>query len=437
MNMKIDFLPKKPGIYLMRSIDGDILYIGKAKNLRSRVSQYFKGNYSIQAGWKIPNLVALIRKIDYIPCASERDALVLERKLISKHKPFFNAMWKDDKSYPYIKITLNEDFPRIFLTRRKIPDGAMYLGPYPKTSAVKNLIRYLWRIGFLPLRPCKWDFSLKKPLNRIKINSCIYFHTKQCPAPCAGGILRADYRNIAERAVLLFEGKFEKLAKKFTRSMKENTKKLHYEQAAKYRDFLRALEHISEKVQVSRYKDEKLDSMLKKTNALNTLAEILRLKNPPMHIEAFDTSHLFAKEPVGAMVCFLEGSKNHSHYRKFKIKTVMQASGGDDYAMIEEIVSRRLKGVKLSGGKPPDLILIDGGKGQLTRALAASKKIGLEIPIISLAKKKEEIFIPKRAKSIVLAKSNPALQVLMEIRDEVHRFAITYHRKLRGKKLKE
>lgn len=433
--VELNLLPSKAGVYLMRSATGDILYIGKAKNLRKRVAQYFKGNYSMQAGWKIPNLAALVKKIDYIPCVSERDALILERRLISEHKPFFNAMWKDDKSYPYLKITVNEDFPRIFLTRKKISDGAVYLGPYPKTSAIKNLIGYLWRIGFLPLRQCRWDFSLKKPLSKVKINSCLYFHTGQCPAPCAGKISKKAYKAIAQRAVMIFEGKFEKLKKQFTRQMKENTKKLNYEESARYRDFLSALEHISEKVLIGKYKGEDLAKILQKTTAIRTLSGILKLKNLPVHIEAFDTSHLFAKEPVGAMVCFIDGSKNHSHYRRFKIKTEMKTYGADDYAMIEEIVSRRLEAIKISGESPPDLILIDGGKGQLSSAISAVERTGLKIPVISLAKRKEEIFTPNRAESIILSKSNPALKLLMEIRDEVHRFAITYHRKLRTKKL--
>ena len=426
------FLPPKPGVYLMRSSNGEIIYIGKAINLRKRVAQYFSGGHSLQQGWKIPNLAPLIKKVDYIPAFSERDALILERKLIRRHQPFFNTMWKDDKSYPFIKLTVNEDFPRIFLTRKKTKDKAKYFGPYPNSSQIKKLLRYLWKSQFLPLRPCKWQFSSKQPLAKTKIDSCLYFHTGQCPAPCAGKITKSKYRRLAKRAVSIFEGEFGKLKKNFTRQMKENSKKLNYEQSAKYRDLLHAVEHIEQKISVSRYSDEDLQKMMGKVESVNLLGKILKLKNPPLHIEAFDVSHLFAKQSVGAMVCFTDGEKNHPHYRRFKIKNTDTI---DDFAMINEIVKRRLKSLKLSGEEFPDLLLIDGGKGQLSSALSACGEVKVNVAVIALAKQKEEIFVPKVSQSIRLAKSNPALKLLMEIRDEVHRFAISYHRKLRNKKI--
>jgi excinuclease ABC subunit C len=428
----IKLIPKKPGVYLMRSSGGEIIYIGKAKNLQKRVAQYFKGTHGLQEGWKIPNLIALIGKIDYITAANERDALILERNLIRKYQPFFNKMWKDDKSYPFVKITVNEDYPRIFLTRKKTKDRAVYFGPYPNLSQIKKFLRYLWKAKFLPLRPCKWQFSVKKPLAETKINSCIYFHTLQCPAPCAGKITKTAYRNIAKRAVYVFKGEFKKLKSNFTAQMKLNSKKLNYEQSAKYRDLLQTLQYISEKVRVSRFKDEKLDEIIAKNKVFVRLAEILKLPKLPFHIEAFDTSHLFAKQSVGAMVCFIEAKKNHSHYRRFKIKF----KPGDDFAMIHEIVKRRLKVLKFNKENMPDLILIDGGKPQLTAAVKAAKELKIKIPIIALAKKQEEIFTVGRKKSIKLSASNVGLKLLMQIRDEVHRFAVTYHRKLRNKQLR-
>ena len=427
-------LPKTPGVYIMRSADGAIIYIGKAKNLASRVAQYFRANRP-QGDWKTPNLVALIRAIDYIPCASERDALVLERDLIHKHQPFFNSMWKDDKSYPWIKIT-DEDFPRILLTRSKTP-GGKYYGPYPGAALVKNLLRYFWRSKLLPLRPCKLEFSEVKPLDLRKVNACIYFHTGQCPAPCAGKISRAGYAAIVERARQLLEGGYGPLLEEFKKNMAEASDGLRYEDAARYRDLSRALEHLGERVRISRYSETQLQEALARSSAAARLAQLAGLARPPVHIEGFDTSNLFGKETVGSMVCFHAGKPNKAHYRRFKIRTPSPSGGGDDYAMIGEIVGRRLRRLKASGEPLPDLLLIDGGPGQLAAAARAASEAGVRLPLISLAKADEELYLPGRREPLRLERSDPALRLLQAVRDEAHRFGIRYHRYLRSKKLME
>lgn len=417
----------------MRAKDGTILYVGKAKNLSDRVKQYFQQSNLYSRGWKLPSLLPLIAKIDYVTCASERDALVLEEKLIKKYQPFFNSLGKDGKSYPYLKLSMSEDFPRLQLVRGRKTAGDLYYGPYPKTSIIKSLMRFLWKSKYAPLRPCKWNFSRTKPLDEIKIKTCIYYHTGQCPAPCTGKISYEDYREIAQRMADFLDGNFGDLSEKLTARMQTLSQNLEYEQAAIYRNFLYALEHMKERVLVGQFKDEKITTAMENTDKLKRLAEVIGLKKLPAHIEAFDNSHLFGREAVGCMVCFINGEKNHEHYRRFKIKTQMPDKGGSDFAMMQESVFRRLRQLKRDPSQMPDLILLDGGKSQIHAAMNAFDKAGLYIPFIALAETHEGIYLPGARESIKLPIGDPALNLLMEIRDEVHRFAITYHRKLRGK----
>ncbi|MBR4591945.1 MAG: GIY-YIG nuclease family protein [Elusimicrobiaceae bacterium] len=237
MDPRIDILPKQPGVYIMRDKSGVIIYVGKAKNLADRVKQYFQESNLYSRGWKLPSLLPLIAKIDYIACASERDALVLEDKLIKKYQPFFNSLGKDGKSYPYLKITMGEDFPRLVLTRRVIKGKDLYFGPYPKSHMVKSLMRFLWKSKYAPLRPCKWNFSRQKPLAPIKINTCIYYHTGQCPAPCAGKISCEEYRNNARHLADFLDGNFGQITQQLTTQMYHHSQKMEYERAAVFSNF--------------------------------------------------------------------------------------------------------------------------------------------------------------------------------------------------------
>ncbi len=427
-------LPKKPGVYLFRDKTGAVIYVGKAINLNSRVRQYFQDGNLHSRGWKLPSLVPLISKIDYIICASERDALITEDRLIKKYWPFFNSMGKDDKNYSYLKIT-NEDFPRVVFTRKVVKDGATYIGPYPHLSNVKSMLRFLWKSGYAPVRPCKWNFSRTKPLAELKIKSCVYYHTKQCPAPCAGRISYEDYNKILERIIMFTEGKYGHLKEEITRMMNTASKNLNYEDAANYRNFLYGIEHMEERVVVGEYKEEDINKSIETSAKLDRLARVLGMSTPPVHIEAFDNSHLSGRDAVGCMVCFVDGKKHTKHYRRFKIQSALPDGGADDYLMMNEIVYRRLRQIKKNPSDKPDLMLIDGGKGQLAAAEAAAARAEVKINFISLAEREEEIFVPGRSESIRLERSDPALKLLMEIRDEVHRFAITYHKLLRSKSL--
>lgn len=433
MDPRIELLPKKPGVYIMRAREGTVIYVGKAKNLADRVKQYFQDSNLYSRGWKLPSLLPLIWKIDYVTTASERDALVLEDKLIKKYQPFFNSLGKDDKHYPYLKLSLGEDFPRLSIARKKGPGPDVYFGPYPKSSMVRSLMRFLWKSKYAPLRPCKWNFSRQKPLDPRHIHTCLYYHTGQCPAPCASKISYEDYRQIARRMELFLEGDFQEITQKITQQMKECSAQMQYEKAAVYRNFLQALDHMRERVIVGKYEDEKITQAIANSDKLKRLARLVGLTRLPAHIEAFDNSHLFGREAVGCMVCYINGEKNHEHYRRFKIRSPLPSKGGSDFAMMQESVFRRLRQIKRDPAQKPDLILLDGGKAQITAALNACDKTGLYIPMISLAETHEGIYVPGQEESIKLPLGDPALNLLMEIRDEVHRYAVTYHRKLRDK----
>jgi excinuclease ABC subunit C len=429
--MDLSHLPDGPGVYLMRDAAGTVIYVGKAKDLRARVAQYFHKNPADRR-WKIPNLVALIKRIDYVASASEREALLTERQLIYKLQPFFNETWKDSKTYPYIEIT-REDFPRMFFTRRKLKDGGRYFGPFPKLEPLRKLLGYLWRIKFINLRRCRWKFSLAEPLDERKIKACLYFHTGQCTAPCAGRISLAAYGALAARVEDFLKGDYKKLRSEFGAKMRKASAATRYEEAAMYRDFLNAFDHMEERVLVSKLEPDFLEKAVGRTGSVTALKDALGLLRPPAHIEAFDTSSLFGRQAVGSSVCFVNGEKHAAHYRRYLINFRNKPEGSNDFAMMEEIVGRRLAQIRKSGEEPPDLLLIDGGPGQLAAAMKALRAAEMKIEVISLAKRLEEIYSPRRAGPLLLDRANSGLRLLQALRDEAHRFGITYHRKLRGR----
>ncbi len=424
-------IPHETGVYIMKDASGDILYIGKANDLAKRVANYFNPNKTDAMD---RTLVPLIRSIDYVLCESERESLLLEQRLIKENQPFFNVDWKDDKSYPYLKITTGEDFPRMFTTRRRVKDGGSYFGPFPKVTPLRGLLRYLWRLKLFPLRPCRWDFSTTKPLDKRKISACLYYHTKECPAPCAGRISKKDYGDLVERAVLFFKGRHKDLREEFEREMKAASERLDYELAARMRDGAAVLAQMGERVRVRAVAADDVGGHVARTQMVTALQKALALASPPVHVECFDISHFQGQQTVGSMVCFAGGKPNRDHYRKFRLS---DAAGIDDFKCMKETVFRRYKRLRDEKASLPDLILIDGGKGQLSAAQEAMAELKLKVPMASLAKRIEEIFLPGRSESIVLDLGDPALRLLQQLRDEAHRFGVTYHRLLRGKKLFE
>ncbi len=413
----------------MRDSAGGILYIGKAIDLRKRVAHYFRPDVEP----KIRALMADVRHIDYIAAAGERDALVIEQRLIKRHQPLFNVMWKDGKSYPFVKLTLNEDFPRLRLTRTKWRDSALYFGPYPNVRAIRHLLDWVWRNRLFPLRPCDLDIKEGQVYAYEKVKSCLYLHTGECPAPCLGKISKEDYGRIAERARLFFDGKNAELLAVWREEMKEAADRMEFERASQLRDSLLALDHIREPVTFRSLKEEDVKGRIETSRALQDLQTELKLPRPPVRIECFDISHIQGAETVASMVCFDRGRPNKSAYRKYKIKTV---AGVDDFASMAEVVGRRYRRVKEEGLPWPDLVLIDGGSGQLAaaeRALAAVTD--RKIPLASLAKREEEVYQPGRGEPLRLPKDSPALQLLQRVRDEAHRFAVGFHRERRDKAL--
>jgi excinuclease ABC subunit C len=439
-NLKLPQLPHIPGVYLMRDNTGGIIYVGKARDLKKRVSSYFQPGRQNTHDMKTGILVSVARHVDYVPTESERGALVLERKLIARYMPTFNIMWKDDKSYPYVALTMGEDFPRLFLTReRKHRQGTIYFGPYPNVSQVRSLLRWAWRKKLFPLRPCKFEIKEGQPLPYAKVKSCLYLHTGECSAPCLGKISSANYKKIARRAEWFFRGEKEKMAAQLEKEMKTLSKRTKYEEAAALRDQMAALQHMDEQVTFREMNESDLEERVRGTRAVQELRLALGLKKSPERIECFDISHIQGTEKVASMVSFLRGRPDKSQYRKFIIRTV---DGIDDFKSMAEVVGRRYRRLKEEGKPMPDLVLIDGGKGQLSSALKAIQELELSGPpndrraglqLAALAKEEEEVFLPGRSESIRLPMDSLALLLLRHVRDEAHRFAITFHRKRRSK----
>ncbi len=437
--MNLEHIPHSPGVYLMRDASGKIIYIGKAKDLKKRVSSYFS---SRPHDPKTSVMLTLVRHVDFVPVPTEKDSLILEQKLINRMKPVYNIMWRDDKSFPYVKITFNEDYPRLLMTRRRKRDGGKYFGPYPEAWIMKRLLRSLWKSKVFPLRPCKYEFKKEdieaegglaksKPYLNRKVKSCIYLHTGSCPAPCVGKKTREDYLKIADEAELFFKGKAGPLFDQWENEMNAASKAMDYEKAAELRDRLSAIRHISENVTVRQVDEKNLGIYVETSRALTDLQDALKLPTPPIRIEGFDISNIGTTEPVASMVVFERGKSYKQDYRKFRIKTV---EGQNDFAMMHEAVFRRYKRLKDEGKKFPDLILIDGGKGQLGAAVQALEELKLtKIPIISLAKQEEEVFFPGNPKSLRLPHDSSALHILQSVRDEAHRFAVSFHRQRRHK----
>ena len=417
-------MPSSPGVYLMKDASGKIIYIGKAKDLKKRVASYFRSDVEP----KVVAIISSLRHIDYILASSEREALLIERQLINSFQPYFNSMWRDDKSYPYLKLTAKEDFPRLVLTRKLVKDGSEYFGAYPHVFQIKKLLKWLQKM--FRFRPCSLSFSEKEPPKEQKVKSCLYYHTKRCDAPCLGRISSKDYKEQIKGLSLFLRGKYRQLEKTWQKEMAEASRQMNYEKAADLRDRLTAIQSMDERVTVREIGPEDLPRSLDFTAKLEELKIVLGLSKWPITIEGFDISNISGTESVGSMVRFLNGQPDKNNYRKYKIKTV---SGINDFSMTKEVVYRRYRFLREKKELLPDLVLIDGGKGQLSAALEAINSLRLKIPVVSLAKKEEEIFIPGSKNSLKLQRDSKALQLLQSIRDEAHRFAVSFHH-LRRKK---
>jgi excinuclease ABC subunit C len=406
---KLKNLPRSPGVYLLKDASGKVLYIGKAKDLFKRVSGYFQENRPKTA--RQTALMEQVKDLDHVDTASEEEALIYEANLIKENKPKYNVELKDDKSYPFLKLTLYEKFPRLIIVRKKTDDGSRYFGPY---TAVKQLRAALSVLkGIFPLRTCK----------NIKDRVCLFYHIGQCQGPCEGKINEKEYGEIIKQVILFLEGKKGRLISELTAQMNEFSKNEMFEEAAAARNRIAALSEVPGK---------KMRDYSVWGDVAVKLKKILRLPRLPFRIEAFDVSNISGKEATGSMVYFYNGMPDKSNYRRFMIKEIKDI---DDYAMMKEIVRRRYKKLKEENASLPDLVIIDGGKGHLAAAYQELIKLNLRrIPIIAIAKKEEKIYILGSKKPLDINKDSQIQYFIQRVRDEAHRFAVKYHHKLREKK---
>jgi excinuclease ABC subunit C len=540
---RIKSLPAKPGVYLFKDKEARVIYVGKAANLKHRVRSYFGAPSKLSS--KVRRLVSNIQELEFIVTGSEQEALILECNMIKKYTPKYNVSLKDNKTFPYLKIDINEDWPGVHVTRRVQKDGARYFGPFASAGSVRKTLRLIEKI--FPFRSCSKHIEGKDK------RPCLDYYIHRCLGPCIGAVERQEYHDVINQVVLFLQGRQELILGELNANMKAAARQFQFEKAALLRDQIKAIEEVMEGqriaiklqgdkdvialaqneeqayVQLFSIRNSKLIGQdhfimegiqgeparqimtsfvkqyyasasyvpplillqhpvdepqmlsewleqqrggkvelqvpqrgakkklvdtaaenaaqglqLAQAKEMNTevigsglreLKDRLRLPKLPRRIECYDVSNIQGALAVSSMVVLEKGRPKPAHYRRFRIKTV---AGADDYAMIQETLRRRFKRGLVGEGAwsiTPDLVLIDGGKGQLNAALEVKQELGLDsIPMASLAKEDEEVFLPGYPKSIRIPKDSPALHILQRARDESHRFAISYHRKLRHKK---
>jgi excinuclease ABC subunit C len=550
---KLKALPPKPGVYMLRSAGGAVLYIGKAKSLRPRVRSYFRAGGGPRVAPE--RLLERIEDVEVIVTGTEVEALHLEQNLIKRYRPPFNVRLRDDKSFPYIAVTFEDEYPRVMFTRERHRRGVVYFGPYANAKKVRETLDVLNRV--FPYRPCEGPTP-----GRHSGIPCLDYHIDRCLAPCVGYVSKEDYRAVIDRVVEFLSGETRPVLRELERKMKEAAEAERFEEAARYRNRLFSVRHLAERqaadrrevgtvdvigmasegdraaVQVFPLRDGKLIDRyafhlenvserdqatlleafcleyygsapsvppeivvpadagdtsalaeflsqrrgsrvevraaqrgekrrlqelatqnagvalesdaeaserrrLRRVEALEELREALNLESLPIRIECFDISNIQSSSPVGSMVVFQDAVPKKAHYRKFGIK---RTEGQDDFAAIAEVISRRfarLRDVAADDydegfAKEPNLVVIDGGKGQLSAALAAMQAYDLpRVAVIALAKREEEVFVPDRPDPIILDRHSPGLQLLQRIRDEAHRFALGFHRQRRDQEARE
>ena len=431
---KIAKLPQDPGVYLFKDAAGRVLYVGKAASLRSRVASYFQpgANLTASRNERIDRMVkTLVEDIDHLVCESEVDALLIENRLIKDVRPEFNAQLKDGKTYPYLQITTDEPFPRVRITREPKSKGAKLYGPFVSASELRGALPLLQRV--FKFRTCNLDITHEDRRER-KFRPCILHSIKQCTAPCAERVSEEDYKQQITRFRRFLASKGAQLKKELEAEMYRAAKELDFEKAAQLRDELRALDGLQKRGIVEEHVQPEA-FYIDPSDSLERLAEILEMDQPPRSLEGIDIAHLAGGELVGSLVMFIDGKPFKDGYRRYKIKTV---EGNDDFASIREVVWRRYKHAGMNQELFPDVILIDGGKGQLSAAYSAFDDLAFTPPmLISLAKKQEEVFVHGRQQPLRLSRRDPALRLLQSIRDEAHRFAQHYHHILRRRSMLE
>jgi excinuclease ABC subunit C len=431
---KVKQFPAAPGVYLMKDAQGRVIYVGKAKNLRNRASHYF--TQAAVEDRRTTDLVKLIADIDFLPADSEVDALLLEARLVKDIQPRFNVDLKDDKTFPYLQIRYREEFPRVEFTRQPRRRGVKLYGPFTSAKSLRFALNVLQRI--FKFRTCALDIKTDDPRWRW-FRPCILHSIHRCTAPCNFRVTKEEYRRQIRALRLVLEGKKDRLLGEMESAMHEASAALNFEKAARLRDEIDALRNLGLRGEVDRDVQPEVFHIDPK-KGLAGLRKVLGLEQTPRTIEGIDIAHLGGNETVASLVNFIDGLPFKPGYRRYRIKSV---HGVDDFASIREVVTRRFRRYRNRSVREgaeeervfPDILLIDGGKGQLNAALDAFRLLGVEPPcLISLAKREEEIYRPGETEPLRLSRHAAALRLLQYVRDEAHRFAQHYHHILRRKK---
>ncbi|MFA5554170.1 MAG: excinuclease ABC subunit UvrC [Phycisphaerae bacterium] len=428
---QIKKFPAGPGLYFMKGPRDKVLYIGKAANLRSRVSSYFQPSADIaeSRGPKIVEMLSKVRSVDYLETANEVDAVLKEARLIKDIRPPYNSDLVDDKTFPYLEITTGDDFAGVYITRKPRPKGSRLFGPFIGAHDLRQTLVVLQKI--FRFRTCKLEIR-DEDLKRKFFRPCLLYSIKQCTAPCAALIDKKSYRKIITDLTKFLKSKRSVILRQWKKLMAEAAEKFDYEQAAVYRDRIKLIERLDER---GSPEDDLQPEVFaaEPSEALEKIQKIFESPEPVRIIEGIDIAHISGSDSVGSLVKFIDGRPFKSGYRRFKIKTV---EGIDDCAMIAEVVKRRYKYALAGEELWPDLILIDGGLGQLHAAESALIEMNAPLPsLAALAKKQEQLYIRGQSNPLELPRTSAALKLLQYVRDEAHRFAQHYHHILRDKTL--
>lgn len=420
-------VPHQSGVYVYRNRFGEVIYVGKASDLRRRMSSYFQPSRREKADPKLRSLVNAIYDWSFEVVRSPEEALILESRLIKEYAPYYNILMRDDKRYLLLKLDLNERFPTLRTARVKKDDNCRYFGPFPHGNALRSTLEYLLRR--FKLRSCRSASPGEEERKR-----CMKRFVKDCCAPCTGAVTEAEYRAKFDAALAVLEGDISGLREEIQAKMAEESAAQRFEKAASWRDVLANLETVFGRLNRS-FERPELPGGPPGMAGVKSLQEALALSKPPRRIVCFDISNIGGKLAVASMVSMYDGKPDRDEYRRFRIRTV---EGSNDFAMMKEVVKRRFSRLMAENRAFPDLLMVDGGKGQLSSAVEALVEIGAPpFPVIGLAKRNEEIFTPGDSEPLVLSRHDGALKMLQFLRDESHRFAIGYHRELRNKLLTE
>jgi len=420
-------LPKAPGVYLMKDDKGRVIYVGKSACLRDRVSSYFQPSTKLET--RKAGLLDHVVDFDILQTDSEVEALLAENRLIKDIQPRYNARLLDDKTFPYLMITTGEEFPGVYITREPRTEGVKLYGPFTSVHALKEAVTMLQKA--FKFRTCHLEIHEQDSSRRF-FRPCLLYPIKQCTAPCAAKVSRQAYREDIQRLIRFLDGDKKTVLAQMEKEMIQASKDLNFERAARLRDEIKALNALGQRAGKGEQEYWQPEAFVTNPQeGVAKLQEALGLAEPPRILEAIDIAHLQGGEMVGSKVCFIDGVPFKDGYRRYKIK---HGQGNNDYLSIQEVVSRRYREAGQNNELYPDVILIDGGLGQLHAAMEVFKTMDLKPPmVISLAKKEELVYVQARHEPLKLARNHAGLRLLQYIRDEAHRFAQHYHHILRRK----